>query len=187
MKKKILKLITETIKAVDLEMDVGVQQSGVNMSYDFIQNRVYVDLDRVVQARLEMLSPVHLREYIMTLTLHELGHALDRDALLDAMPRMIEIAKIKKEHQFINRREDLKLFAFDIEAHEMDISFEETAWDNARELNNQYGLLSLSVIEKVETHSMSSYFDFYEKDLTDYKRLIAAERMQRKTPIMSIV
>jgi len=177
VKKKIRKLITATIQAVDLKVKVGIQQSGVNMSYDFIEDCVYVDLKRVIKARLEMLQPVDLPEYIKALTLHELGHALDRDSLLTAMPRMIEIARIKRENQFVTRRKDIQLFSYDIEAHKMDIAFEKTAWDNARVLNAQYGIISWHAFEQVENHSMSSYYDFYEKDLTDYKRLVAAEKM----------
>lgn len=187
MKKKIRKRISATIQAVNLNRKVGIQQSGVNMSYDFIEDCIYVDLKRVIQARLEMPQPVDLPEYIKALTLHELGHALDREALLTAMPRMIEIARIKRENEFVTRRKDIQLFSYDIEAHKMDIAFEKTAWGNARVLNAQYGIVSWSIFEQVENHSMSSYYGFYEKDLTDYKRLVAAERMQREASLTAIM
>lgn len=186
-KKKIRKLITTTIQAVDMKVATGVQKTGVNMSYDYIEDRVYVDCERVVQACEEIKGSINLNDYIKTLTLHELGHALDREVLLAAMPRMIEIAKIKRKHAFMERRENLKLFTMDIESHEMDIVFEETAWKYARELNEQYGIVREDIFKQVEEHSMASYFKFYEKDLINYKRLVAAERMEEEWPAEDLI
>ncbi|WLV24989.1 integrase [Aciduricibacillus chroicocephali] len=184
-KKRIRKLIENTIKTVQMKVPTGIQRTGVNMSYDYIEDRVYVDCERVTKAHSEMKAPVLLEEYIKTLTIHELGHAIDRDSLLSSMNRMIEIAKLKRKHAFIERREKLELFSVDIEAHEMDIEFEKTAWNNARLLNKKYHVVSEEVFDQIEAHSMSSYMNFYEKDLITYKRLVAAERMKER-PIETI-
>lgn len=182
-KKKIRKLIESTIKKVDMKVATGVQRTGVNMSYDYIEDRVYVDCDRVIKAHMEMKTSITIDVYIKTLTIHELGHAIDRESLLSSMNRMIEIAKLKRKHAFIERRERLELFSVDIEAHEMDIEFEKTAWDNARLLNKKYQIVSETVFDQIEAHSMSSYLNFYEKDLITYKRLVAAERMKDRTTV----
>ena len=157
-----------------------MQSNGINMSYDFIENKVYFDPSRLQQALFEMDQPVTVQQYIQTLTLHELGHALDRQSLLDAMPKMIEIAKVKRKKRFVERREDLVLFAYDMQAHEMDLAFEETAWENAKKLNERLSLISWDVFERVETQGMASYRKLYEKDAMTYKKLLAASLMAER-------
>jgi|GEM_PF-434685 len=179
-KKQLKNLICAVVAEVQMDAGVCEQSTGVNMSYDFIQNRVYFDFYRVQEARLEMDDPVSLEQYIRSLTIHELGHAMDRETLLASMPRMIEIAKVKRKHSFTERKERLDLFKTDIDSHEMEIGFEETAWKHAETLNRLYQIADWDSFHKVVAHSMKSYTKYYEKDLQTYRKLLIAARIAEK-------
>ena len=81
-------------------MTVKIKQddSGINMSYNFIGDYVGFDAKRLVEARNELMLPTSLEIYVKTMTLHELGHAVDRQALQASLPRTIEIFTMKKQH-----------------------------------------------------------------------------------------
>src|SRR5690606_41628913 len=62
---------------------------GVNMSYNFITNVVSFDANRLVEAADE-LSSIPFDQYVKTITLHELGHAIDRPALDASLTRTLD-------------------------------------------------------------------------------------------------
>jgi hypothetical protein len=171
--KSIKQLIQSTVAAVQMDIRLKPDSSGVNMSYNFILDYVGFDTQRLQQARNEMQTHIPLDEYIKILTLHELGHAVDREALMDSLPRTMEIYEMKKKHPFHQQYEDLDLLEMIIEEHKMNILFEETAWLNAEELNRIYRIVDWYSFEKVKTHSLSTYQELYEKDLALYDRLVA--------------
>ena len=72
------------------------------------------------------------------MTLHELGHAVDREALQASLPRTIEIFTMKKQHTLKEIYHQEQLLAMLIEEHEMNIQFEQTAWENAWMLNRTH-------------------------------------------------
>jgi hypothetical protein len=155
-----------------MDVQLKSQSSGVNMSYNFILNYVGFDINRLQRAKNEMQAHITLEKYIKALTLHELGHAVDREALMDSLPRTIEIFKMKKNHSIHQRYQDNTLLAMLIEEHEMNIVFEETAWVNAQKMNRIYQIVDWDSFEKVKTHSLSTYKELYEKDLENYNRLV---------------
>ncbi len=169
----IKQLIQSTVAAVHMDIRLKPDSSGVNMSYNFILDYVGFDIQRLQQARNEMQTHIPLDEYIKILTLHELGHAVDREALMDSLPRTMEIYKMKKSHPLHQQYEDIELLEMIIEEHKMNILFEETAWINAEELNRIYRIVDRQSFEKVKTHSLSTYKELYEKDLALFNRLIA--------------
>ncbi|NEU32153.1 integrase, partial [bacterium LRH843] len=130
-------LIQSVMKAVEIEIEVRQENTGVNMSYNFIQNFVGFDAKRIQKARTELQSPLSLELYIKIFTLHELGHAVDQKALLDSLPRTIEILQMKRSYTRNEHYNNTDLLAILIEEHEMNIAFEETAWTNAENLNKQ--------------------------------------------------
>ena len=161
-----------------MNLELIEQNTGVNMSYDFIKNFVGVDLKRVQEAHDEMAVPVLPEIYIQIMTLHELGHATDREALLDSLPRTLEIFKMKKNRPMDEQYSNAALLSMRIEEHEMNIAFEETAWQHAEEMNRQYAIAEQTVFEQIKTHSLRSYIRSYERDLQLYNELLAAENLQ---------
>lgn len=171
-KKKIKKIVHHTLEKIDISLDVHIQTTQVNMIYDFIQNLLIIDIDRVRKARNEMNTPVPLEDYIKALVLHEVGHYLDQEALWASVPRTLEIRKIKRETPYFERTKDLDLFQMDIEEHEMEYTFEETAWNNAAVLNEQFNMVGWDSFEQVRFESLLSYTAVYNRDLLIYQALL---------------
>ncbi len=161
-------------------MDIELKQThtGINMSYNFILNYLGYDVHRIGEAIKEMQVPVPLESYIKAFTLHELGHALDRKALMESLPKTIQYYEIKKAHNLNELYSDYTLLAMLIEEHEMNIGFEETAWANAEKLNREFGIVDGESFDKVKNQGMSTYMNFYEKDVQLYNRLIAEQTVQ---------
>lgn len=171
--KSIKQLIQSTVEAVHMDIRLKSDSSGVNMSYNFILDYVGFDTNRLRQARNEMQTHIPLDKYIKILTLHELGHAVDREALMDSLSRTMEIYSMKKSHPLRQQYENIDLLSMIIEEHEMNILFEKTAWVNAQAMNQIYSIVDWASFEKVKTHSLSTYKELYEKDLEIYNRLVA--------------
>ena len=94
---QIVALIESTIRAVNMDVELKQESTGVNMMYDFIKDEVLVDISRVQKACQELPEPMPLETYLRILTIHELGHAMDRQALLDSLERTKEIIMMKRQ------------------------------------------------------------------------------------------
>ncbi|MFJ8063174.1 integrase [Psychrobacillus sp. NPDC096426] len=171
-------LIGSTLNDVGMNVELKQDNSGVNMSYNFIGNYVGFDVNRLIEACDEMQTPISLELYIKIITIHELGHAMDRDALLESVSRTLEIFNTKKSHSLYELYNDLDLFAMLIEEHRMNIVFEETAWDNAKKLNKEFRIVDDRILETVKAHSLSTYINLYEEDLQLYEELVASRSVQ---------
>ncbi|PWA04982.1 integrase [Pueribacillus theae] len=176
LKKKVKQIIQSTMNDVNISLKIQQEQSGVNMSYDFIKNIVYFDAERIQKARMEVNENVSLEAYVKAVTLHELGHFLDREALQASIPRAFEIFKFKNRFSFKERIKHSELFKIDIEAHELNYVFEETAWENAEKLNRLFGVVDWESFEIVKFHCMLSYAAQYNRDLLIYQRLQTKEK-----------
>ncbi|MFJ7826960.1 integrase [Psychrobacillus sp. NPDC096623] len=172
-------IIRSIMKTVNIDLEIKPDHSGINMSYNFIGNYLGVDFQRLIRSWEEIQSPISFESYINILTIHELGHALDRSALLDSLERTIEFFQTKKSYlaSEIYNNKDL-LFNL-LEEHEMNITFEETAWMNAERLNKKFSLFDPSSFELVKKHSLESYQRVYLDDLKSYELLI--EGLSEKT------
>lgn len=177
-KKLMKKWIKSTVDSVHIEMEVRHRSTGINMCYQFIKNYILFDSDRLPRARSEMYNKVDLEVYIKTLTLHELGHFLDRDALLASIPQTLEFFKKKRKSPLFERKLNVHLFQLDIDEHEMNYVFEETAWTNAEKLNRLYQIVNWSDFEKVKFNSLLTYTASYNRDLLIYQRLLAEANKQ---------
>lgn len=166
-------LIHSTMEKVGMDLELRKVTTGVNMSYDFIKNYIGIDVTRVQTALKEMPLEVSLEVYIQSLTLHELGHAMDRKALLESLPRTIEFYVMKKANSLYEQYSQINLWAMRIEEHEMNIIFEETAWTNAEWLNKQFSLVDWKSFEQIKIHSLSTYHELYERDLKLYHKLLS--------------
>ena len=168
---QIVALIESTIRDVNMNVELKLERTGVNMMYDFIKNEVIVDIDRVQKACNELPEPMALETYLRILTIHELGHAMDRKALLESLDRTKEVITLKKQAAAEKRPTDLPFMKMIIEEHESDIVFEETAWANAGILNSFFGIVDGDSFEKVKSHSLKTYRKLYEGDLEIYQGL----------------
>ncbi|MDN4606408.1 integrase [Sporosarcina highlanderae] len=164
-------LIELTICDVNMDVELKQERTGVNMMYDFIKNEVIVDIKRVQKACNELPEPMPLETYLRVLTIHELGHAMDRKALLVSLDRTKEIITMKKQAAAEKRPTDLPFMKMVIEEHKSDIAFEETAWANAGILNSFFGIVDGDSFEKVKSHSLETYWKLYENDLAIYQGL----------------
>lgn len=169
--KQIEQWIQSTIDITGIDIKLIHNPTGINMTYDFIKHHIGVDIKRVQEARKELELPISLEKYVNILTLHELGHACDRQALMASLPRTIEIYDMKKNHSLDEQYNNADLLAMRIEEHKMNIAFEETAWAYARKLNQQHTIADWNSFEKVKAHSLMTYKERYHRDLQIYKLL----------------
>ncbi|MFZ7947092.1 MULTISPECIES: integrase [Bacillaceae] len=176
--KWIEQIIQSTLRTVGIEIELKHQLTGVNMSYNFILDYIGYDVKRIEEAIMEMQAPVSLKSYIHSFTLHELGHALDRKALLDSLPKTLEYYEMKKNHSISEQYSDTNLLAMLIEEHEMNIGFEETAWVNAEKLNKEFGIVDWASFEKLKNQGMDTYLQLYAKDLQRYNKLLSEQTEQ---------
>lgn len=170
---KVKEWIVSTMEEVGMDIELKLRRTNVNMSYNFIYHYIGLDVVRAIMSNEEMDIPVPLETYIKTLTLHELGHAVDREALLDSLQRTIEIAKMKKKRPSHELFTDVEALSMLIEEHEMNIAFEETAWANAETLNRLHQVVDLDHFEQVKAHNLATYRNLYEEDLRIYDELLA--------------
>lgn len=174
MAAEIRQLIESTMKAVGMELEVREEQTGINMSYQFIYNFVGFDAKRIQQAVKSQIDPVSLEVYVQCFTLHELGHAVDRLALMQSLQRTVEIFQIKDSYRQSGlTSKELYLDAV-LEEHEMNIKFEETAWHNAALLNENSRIVTLEIFERLKEQGMETYRQAYERDLLYRDQLTAS-------------
>ncbi|MCG7343135.1 integrase [Sporosarcina sp. ACRSL] len=172
---QIVTLIESTIRAVNMDVELKQERTGVNMMYDFIKDEVLVDIARVQKACQELPEPMPLETYLRVLTIHELGHAMDRKALLDSLDRSKEILLMKKQAAAEKRPLDVPFMTMVMDEHKADIAFEETAWANAEILNGFFEIVDGDSFEKVKLHSLSTYRASYEVDLELYNGLLQTQ------------
>ena len=165
-------IIHSTVHSVNMTMEVYKDNSGINMSYNFIGNYIGVDLHRLFIAIEEMPCSLTMELYVKILTMHELGHAMDRVALMNTLERTKEIFHMKRNHSIKEIYNNLEMLSVILEEHEMNLVFEETAWTNAETLNETYKIVNPVYLEIVKKHSMSTYINSYEADLSIYNSLM---------------
>ena len=176
--KELNNVIHSVMQTVGLTVAIKQDHSGINMSYNFIGDYIGFDAKRLVEARNELMLPLPLEVYVKTITLHELGHAVDREALQASLPRTIEIFKMKKQHAKTEIYRNERLLSMIIEEHQMNIQFEETAWENACKLNNTLHLIDQKDFDYIKQHSLATYHKLYEQDLHVYHNLLSQPVLQ---------
>lgn len=157
----------------DNKLDLVEHSKGINMSYNFIHNYVGVDLARVQQANEELPIPVSLKTYIEVMTLHELGHAADREALLASLPWTLEVYNTKKAAPKNSLYTDPDLLKIVLDEQLMNIEFEITAWNQAETMNNFHQVTDKQTFDFIRKHSLASYEKPYQQNLQLYERLHA--------------
>jgi hypothetical protein len=171
-------LILSTISAVGMETELKKDECGINMSYNFIGDYVGFDEKRLVEAWKEMQADIPFEQYVTALTMHELGHAIDREALQASLERTLEIIDMKSSYSPKELYTNINLLSVLLEEHVMVIAFEETAWRNAKYLNEAAGLVDDFTFEFIKKHSLATYKDLYEEDLSLYNKLLEERSLQ---------
>ncbi|MGN7476819.1 integrase [Solibacillus silvestris] len=164
-------LISSIILATGLNIALEQDHTGVNMSYNFITDIVSFDADRLVEAAGELCSEVPFDIYVKAITLHELGHALDRPALEASLTRTLDFFEMRDNYSANEIYRNPILLSMVIEEHKMNIAFEETAWVNAEKLNDNLQLVDVNMFEIIKKHSLSSYIQNYEEDLAIFGQI----------------
>ncbi|MEI4769380.1 integrase [Psychrobacillus sp. FJAT-51614] len=176
--KNLCELINATMQSVGMNVPLKQDNSGVNMSYNFIGDYVGFDAERLIKAKEEMQKTISLELYIKTITMHELGHAIDRKALLATLDRTMEIFDAKRNHSLYELYNSVDLLSMIIEEHEMNIIFEETAWENAQKLNQEFQVVDEECFEAIKKYSLGTYREIYQEDLYLYEKLVAEHAIQ---------
>lgn len=169
---EIIKSVMNTVK---IDLEIRPDHSGINMSYNFIGHYIGIDFERLLSAWEENEAPISLESYIKVLTIHELGHAIDRLALLESLERTIEIFRAKNSYVLSEIYNNRDLLSMIVEEHEMNIKFEETAWINAEHLNLEFNFIDHSSFKLVKRHSLESYRTLYLEDLKLYEILLESQ------------
>lgn len=170
---KIKGWIYSIMDLTDNKLDLAEHSKGINMSYNFIHDRIGVDIARIQEARKELASPVSLKTYIEVMTLHELGHAADREALLESMPWTIEVYNLKKSAPEDSHYSDPELLKIILDEQLMNIEFEKTAWRHAETMNSLHQIADEKTFDFIREHSLASYEKPYQQNLQLYERLHA--------------
>ncbi|MFD1705314.1 integrase [Siminovitchia sediminis] len=172
MNKNIKKWILFTQHVAGMELPVKQENSGINMSYNFIFHYIGYDATRIESAIKKEVHGISLDDYVKTFSLHELGHALDRESLLASLDRTIEIYELKSQYSGEERYKDRQLLSALIEEHKMNIEFEKTAWKNAQKINSAYDIVGWKTFEILKNLSLQTYVDSYQKHLLAYEKLV---------------
>src|SRR5699024_3575620 len=96
MHNTILKYINSTMKVVNINKEVISISNNINMTYNYLTDRISFDSNRIAHI-LNDYPHISLKEYVITFTLHELGHSLDRECLLASYDQTIKWHKLSKK------------------------------------------------------------------------------------------
>ena len=169
----VARCIRETMDRVGMKEELREVHDGINMSYNFIGKYVGYDQQRLETSHTQYASCCSFEMYIKTMTLHELGHAIDLSALEASLARTIEIFTMKRsttQEEIYRTPELLKVL---IEEDEMNLAFEVTAWKNAAKLNEQYQIVNQTDFQKIESNSLETYQKLYCENLQSYNELLS--------------
>ena len=157
VEEKIRFIIRRVLKRTGFVLEIKVDRCGTNMTYDFIHDYVTFDPDRIVQAVSEQKVPVDLDAYVTAITLHELGHAIDRKALLDSVARSIEVFNSKRGIPVQAQYRDPAILQMLIGEEERNLVFEKTAWENAEMLNAMHRFVDPAKFNPIAAQSLGTY------------------------------
>ncbi|WP_153731691.1 integrase [Sporosarcina obsidiansis] len=165
-------LIADVMESVEMNVPLREVFDGINMSYNFIGKYIGFDAQRLQVSHMEMAPFCSFETYVQTITMHELGHVLDHEALDASLAKTVDIFTMKKSHTMKEIFSSVELMNLLIEEDEMNIAFEITAWENASQLNDRYQLIDKECFELIRKNSLATYEKVYEEDLKYYRMLL---------------
>lgn len=173
-------LIADVIKTVKMDVPIRPMHDGINMSYNFIGKYIGYDEKRLHAAHAEMAAVYPFETYVQAITLHELGHAMDHEALEASLPKTMDIFTMKKSYPMSEIFQTPELLKVLIEEDEMNIVFEETAWNNASLMNVEYKLVDPLCFEAIRNSSLATYITLYDEDVRHYEKLLDEQHISTK-------
>ncbi|PID01951.1 MULTISPECIES: integrase [unclassified Sporosarcina] len=168
----VLQCIDDVMKNVCMKEEIRKVQDGINMSYNFIGKYIGFDEGRLKTAYGELAFFCSFETYVQTLTMHELGHAIDLPALEESIARTMEIFTMKKSFTMEEIYQSPDLLEMLIEEDEMNLAFEVTAWKNAYKLNERYQIVNLIDFHSIKNTSLATYNKLSQNHLQVYRQLI---------------
>lgn len=156
------KQIVSTMQEVNVFKKINHIPNGINMTYNYLTDEISFDSKRIKQI-LERYPHISLEEYVTTFTLHELGHALDRENLLLSYDQTLEWYNLSKELTTDQKRNHAVYLELSHREDEANLNFEYVAWENATQLNNKYHLVPNHILNELKIDSLLTYQDKYER------------------------
>ncbi|PID14298.1 integrase [Sporosarcina sp. P34] len=168
----VLQCIESVMKSVCMKEEIRKVHDGINMSYNFIGKYIGFDEERLKTAYGELAFSCSFETYVQTITMHELGHAIDLPALEASLARTMEIFTMKKSYTMEEIYQSPDLLEMLIEEDEMNLAFEVTAWKNACKLNERYQIVNRTEFHLIENTSLATYNKLSQDHLQVYRQLI---------------
>lgn len=168
-------LIQYTMKTAGAEKELREVSDGINMSYNFVGKYVTFDRARLKVSHQELAPACPFEQFVQAITLHELGHAMDQEALDASLARTMEIFTMKKSYPMRKIFQTPELLSMLIEEDEMNIGFETTAWDHAALMNEAHQLVEPEYFEVIRKNSLKTYEDLHKEGLDAYERLTSVQ------------
>lgn len=154
--------INVTMEQVKIFKKVIDSSNKINMTYNYITDEISYDYKRIAQI-LRHHPQISLEEYVITFTLHELGHALDRKNLLNSYDQTLEWYKLSKKLTPSQKKINPLYLELSYLEDKTNLNFELVAWENAIRLNDQYNLVPNNVLENLKLDSLLTYQANYIK------------------------
>jgi len=173
VEKTIFQYIDAIATKVELPKEIISLSNGVNMTYNYLTDEISFDARRIAHI-LNHYPHISLKDYVTTFTLHELGHSLDRDNLLQSYDQTVEWYKLANRLTTEEKETNLRFLELSYLEAEADLHFEHVAWSHAIRLNEIYHLVSETVLDQLQDDSLLTYEDNYEysKDLFEASKKI---------------
>lgn len=159
MEKTIIQYIDTSANKVNLSKEIISLSNGVNMTYNYLTDEISFDARRIAHI-LNHYPHISLKDYVTTFTLHELGHSLDRDNLLQSYDQTVEWYKLSNSLTTEERETNLRFL--ELSYLEADLHFEHVAWSHAIRLNETFHLVSEPILDQLQDDSLLTYEENYE-------------------------
>lgn len=161
MEETVFKYIDTVARKVDLPKEIISLSNGVNMTYNYLTDEISFDARRIAHI-LNHYPHISLKDYVTTFTLHELGHSLDRDNLLQSYDQTVKWYELSNRLTSEEKETNLPFLELSYLEAEADLHFEHVAWSHAIRLNEAFDLVSELVFDQLQNDSLLTYVDNFE-------------------------
>lgn len=162
MPKEITKYIYATMQEVNIVKNILSLSNNINMTYNYLTDEISFDSNRIAHI-LNYYPHISLKNYITTFTLHELGHAIDRENLLKSYDQTLECFRLSKRLTDEEKQTNAQFIKLSFLEDKANLQFELTAWENAILLNHQYNLVATHILDELKHDSLLTYKRNYER------------------------
>lgn len=161
---------------VNINKKVIHVSNNINMTYNYLTDEISFDSKRIEQ-NLKHYPHISLEEYVTTFILHELGHSLDRDNLLQSYDQTVEWFHLSKTLNTVEKETNPLFLELSYLEDKANLNFEHAAWVNAIHLNDEYNLVDNHVFNELKFDSLLTYEANYERSKESMK-------VEEKVPVL---